>query len=708
MKRAYVGVDDKARRVKKMYVGVKAIYNSTYTQGEPLEIGARSMCWGSLKHGNPGFIAVGTKRTNDSYETKIMERSYDGLTWNTDETLPVAGIWEKVVAGNEDFVAICSESNSEPSSYAAYTDSNTSLSWRLVSLPAAQKWNNLFYINGKYVAFADGYSCVAVSSDGYNFEGYENSPALNRKISGAFWDRKKQRAVIVTDSDVMYTSDWINYEIGSSLPVQEAHGVTCINADEGIVVSTNSVSGGFIVSLDRGETWGPVGVGQFPVIKHLCCLNGLFFGYSEDNFEIYSENGVNWYGEAIDYIGSDMVSMRGIVTIAACNDQKKIALQDVGPLEDTTYTVVPYLVSFARKVKKAYIGIGGIARPFWPEWILSYYGTATGLSTARSQMAAATIGDYAIFAGGYTGSIVSTVDAYSKSLTKSSISSLATARSYSAATTIGNYALIGGGDVSGSSGTYTVETYNKSLTRGTCTSLETAISLHAAASNDSYALFGGGYYWYRNTKKKYVRSNTNVVYAYDSSLALTVPTGLSKYPGSLAATNVGDYVLFAGGGVPSIITPGYSNVVDAYDKSLTRTTATNLTSGKEDLAATTVGGYAIFAGGYTHYDSFSDVDAYDRSLTHLTPAKLSQARYNLAATSVADYAIFAGGYSEGTFNTVDAYDTQLTHTTPTVLSAARHSLSAATVGDFALFAGGVSSSYYNTVDVYEATPYGDI
>ena len=102
----------------------------------------------------------------------------------------------------------------------------------------------------------------------------------------------------------------------------------------------------------------------------------------------------------------------------------------------------------ARKIKAAYIGIGGVARPCWAGGAeLVYYGTATALSTARGHLAATTIGNYALFGGGYTSSSVSSVvNAYDQTLTRPIPTALSTAREYLAATTIGNYALFGGGN----------------------------------------------------------------------------------------------------------------------------------------------------------------------------------------------------------------------------------------------------------------------
>ena len=76
---------------------------------------------------------------------------------------------------------------------------------------------------------------------------------------------------------------------------------------------------------------------------------------------------------------------------------------------------------------------------------LSYYGTITPLSVARYYLAATTVGDYALFGGGWTGSASNVVDAYDTSLTRTIPTPLSAARSSLAATTVGNYALFGGG-----------------------------------------------------------------------------------------------------------------------------------------------------------------------------------------------------------------------------------------------------------------------
>ena len=123
-----------------------------------------------------------------------------------------------------------------------------------------------------------------------------------------------------------------------------------------------------------------------------------------------------------------------------------------------------------------------------PAATLYYYGTATKLSVTRRGLSATTIGNYALFGGGYKEFAMSTVvDAYDTSLTRTIPTALSVARENLAATTVGNYALFGGGD-----GTddfiATVDAYDTSLTRTIPTALSVARKGLAATTIGNYAL----------------------------------------------------------------------------------------------------------------------------------------------------------------------------------------------------------------------------
>lgn len=334
----------------------------------------------------------------------------------------------------------------------------------------------------------------------------------------------------------------------------------------------------------------------------------------------------------------------------------------------------------AHKVKKGYIGIGGIARPFWSGGKLTYYGTITGFASGREYYAAESVDNYALFAGGIASDPVSTVEAYSKSLTKTNANSLSTPKNSLVATKISGYAIFGGGY--SYKNLATVEVFDNYLTKTTPSTLSKGRSQLAAANNGNYALFGGGT----------SGSASNVVDAYSTSLTRSVPTGLTKSRQQLAATEIDGYVLFGGG-----IYSSANATVDTYNISLTKGTAANLSAARSELSATTVGNYALFAGGKAS-DSYSDVvDAYDKSLTRTTAASLSVARKKLAAATIGKFALFAGGNNVLNSAVVDVYDASLTHTISNSLNTARTNLDGTTVGNYAIFGGAYNIT---TVDAY--------
>ena len=118
----------------------------------------------------------------------------------------------------------------------------------------------------------------------------------------------------------------------------------------------------------------------------------------------------------------------------------------------------------------------------------------TGLSVAKRQHAATTVGDYALFGGGSGGTNATViVEAYDKSLTRTSAPNLSVGRWYLTATTIGDFALFAGGDTSLSpSYSKVVDAYDTSLTRTTANEMSAGRYYLAATTVGDYALFGGG------------------------------------------------------------------------------------------------------------------------------------------------------------------------------------------------------------------------
>lgn len=313
-----------------------------------------------------------------------------------------------------------------------------------------------------------------------------------------------------------------------------------------------------------------------------------------------------------------------------------------------------------------------------------YVGTAAPLSVARRNLAAAAIGNYALFAGGYAKSYSLAVDVYNSSLTRTTTTSLSQGRYSLSATIVGNYALFAGGYAASYSAI--VDAYNSSLTRSTANPLTKARSSLSGAHIGDYALFAGGY----------AGSYSLVVDAYNNSLTRTTATSLSQARGNPSAANVGDYALF-GGGVLGANTG--SSVVDVYNASLTRIDGAPLSSTRNLGAAASVGDYALFGGGrFTN-----TVDSYNTSLIMSIATPLSQARGDLGAASIENYALFAGGsVANSTYSdVVDTYNNSLTLNVATPLSQARNLPASVRLNNYALFGGGLGSSLSDTVDVYK-------
>ena len=174
---------------------------------------------------------------------------------------------------------------------------------------------------------------------------------------------------------------------------------------------------------------------------------------------------------------------------------------------------------------------------------------ASGFIEKKVKYSATTVGNYALFGGGYADverigvyrDVTSTVDAYNTNLIRSTPTDLSVARSNLAATTVGNYGLFGGGFCNeGSDNVFsTVDAYNTNLTRSTPTELSVARFNLAATTVGGYALFGGG------EKYEYgVFRSLSIVDVYNSSLTRMCTDPLNSSADEFDATTVGDYALF--------------------------------------------------------------------------------------------------------------------------------------------------------------------
>ena len=138
-------------------------------------------------------------------------------------------------------------------------------------------------------------------------------------------------------------------------------------------------------------------------------------------------------------------------------------------------------------------------------------------------MKGASVGNYALFAGGKAGSFCTTVDAYNASLTRTTATALSSEENNSAAATVGNHAIFVGNTAS-------ADIYDASLTKTSAAILSTARTGLAATTVGDYAIFSGG----------------GVADFCDASLTRSsIGTSMTGY--DMGAATIGDYALFAGG-----------------------------------------------------------------------------------------------------------------------------------------------------------------
>lgn len=169
----------------------------------------------------------------------------------------------------------------------------------------------------------------------------------------------------------------------------------------------------------------------------------------------------------------------------------------------------------------------------WTRTILS------DLSSPGSAISAACNSNYAIFAGGYLDSgISSSVTAYDSTLVKATPPpSLSSGRTWMASGTAGDYALFVGGEVSGGV-TNVAEAYDKNLNKITASNYTWVVRAAAATSLGSYLLIMGG----MGNANYY-----NIARYYDSNLVLHETGALFHLSKDGSAASAGEYAYFYGG-----------------------------------------------------------------------------------------------------------------------------------------------------------------
>jgi hypothetical protein len=280
--------------------------------------------------------------------------------------------------------------------------------------------------------------------------------------------------------------------------------------------------------------------------------------------------------------------------------------------------------------------------------VVDVYNHVTGawstakLSVARSDSAATSVGNVAIFAGGQTTRDVSdAVDVFNYVTGAWSTAKLSVARGNGlAATSVGNVAIFAGGQSPNQVAVEAVDVYNHVTGAWSTAKLSVARAGLAATSVGNVAIFAGG-----GISGGIVQVSSNAVDIYNNVTGAWSTALLSVARWRLAASSIGALAVFAGG---SVSTGVFSNAVDLFNSDTGEWSTSQLSMPPASIAIASAGNLALFAG-----DAI--VDVYHSATKTWSTAQLSKVRCCVAASSVANVALFAGGGSPNPVSVVDIY-----------------------------------------------------
>lgn len=353
---------------------------------------------------------------------------------------------------------------------------------------------------------------------------------------------------------------------------------------------------------------------------------------------------------------------------------------------DKAYAVID---GVTRKITKVYAIVDSVTKRIWEatDEVIVDNGTLvmdvplSRLSAGRKYLSSGSIGNYALFAGGYNSSAYKTVEAIDDNYVQSTTTDLTYGQFRMDSANIDDYVILAGG-----SERYATA-YNSSLVKldlaassrstNNYSDSTTAAKRDCMAANQHYVLLANGY--------------DMTVDTYDANLSKSVASNLNQKQCEATGLSLGDYAVVAGGKVYNVATE--ISAVLAYDNNLVKHSAASLDYGRRYMAGAVVGNYGILAGGQKNGTTtyYNTVDAYDISLTKMFINYLSEGKHDVMSTTLGNYAIFGGGRPTTTTytNTIEVYDDTLTKQSLGIaLNYSRRYGTATTVGNYAIFAGG--------------------
>ncbi len=350
---------------------------------------------------------------------------------------------------------------------------------------------------------------------------------------------------------------------------------------------------------------------------------------------------------------------------------------------------------------------------------------ASSLSSARYLLAATSVHDQVLFAGGLgtSSSPLCTVDRYSASTDSWTQECLSIARSWLSAASISwpapsvaGFTLVAGGYF-GTTASNRIDIFNAQTLSWSVSPVNLSVARFAmaATSLDSPSLifFAGG----RNVVGATVFANVDVFRMSSSGSISASVSSLSAPRHGLSATSMPQQsIVMFGGGMSSL---GFaSKVVDIYNAGTDEWSVASLSVARVYLTATTLASHslAFFAGGWAGSNSAGNcsriVDIYNGVTKTWSQAALSVARHHLAAAALnlQGIVVFAGGLKAATTivngqysDDVDIFKASTSSWTTHTLSRARSFLVSAVLPLRGLlyFGGGFAGAISDQIDVLD-------
>lgn len=319
--------------------------------------------------------------------------------------------------------------------------------------------------------------------------------------------------------------------------------------------------------------------------------------------------------------------------------------------------------NIAKQIVKGYVGIGGVARPFFDYNTIGYYGAITPLSQKRQSLAATSNKSYALFGGGYyhlSKDAWPNVEAYDSTLVQTRAADLQLRRYNLTAGSIGDYALFIGGyqnDIESDllEGRL-VDAYDSNLTHSIAPDLQFWYQDYGGTANiGDYVLVINGYW------------DKGIYVGYTPTLSQTSVFSFSPVRTHCGLTSTPNCIIVAGGTTWSgTSSSGVSAAVNIINADLTNSQITNLSTARSETAGAIAGNYSIFLGSQGSSAS-QIIDVYHNdTLTRSTLTSLTHYWMHPMAVSLRGKALYVNG-NNVTYSTKVTYqfDEDLTKTTLT-------------------------------------------